>query len=170
MTAKGTPSAQDGYKAHCKGMAEVERRNQMTKPEAASPAGGVLADRLNASLLRMANECSVDMTLWNEHSNLCLDAIKVLRTPAPPTEAIYKAAARIVELDDTADLVRLCDGFEIDGSNQYGQPTQSSDLKNALDDLRAALTAAAGEKEGDPIRDAEARGYREGQADAKGRG
>lgn len=55
---------------------------------------------------------------------------------------VREALARIIQLDDTADLGRLCDGCEIDGANRFGAATQSSDLKNALNAGRRALTVS----------------------------
>jgi hypothetical protein len=47
----------------------------MTTP---SPVEKLLRAALIASTERMANECSVNQELWNEHSNLCLQAAAAL--------------------------------------------------------------------------------------------
>jgi hypothetical protein len=46
-----------------------------------------LADRLRATTEQMANWASVDMGLWNLHSNACLEAAEALRARAStPTQ------------------------------------------------------------------------------------
>ncbi len=105
----------------------------------------------------------LDHLVWRLRSNdtakhlcgLAAEAIeKLRRAPAAPTEAQIERAIKAGCA--AADVHLMC---------SYPSCT----CKVLPGAIRAALTAGA-QGESDATREAEARGYREGQADAKGRG
>lgn len=72
--------------------------NESHAPQADETANDI-ADALERSTQSMARECKVGMGLWNGHSNVCLNAIALLRKAAVPApqagEGIYIASKTV---------------------------------------------------------------------------
>ena len=108
-----------------------------------------LPERLRATTLRMASRATVDFGLWNEHSNVTLDAalkIEALErdlaraAPSPETLAMVKEAME--------ELIHAARILSIAAQTTGGVAGPDAGLMNAIEligapiaDARAALAA-----------------------------
>jgi len=109
MTIDATPT-QKGEREEALELAEAVDRAwmrsvQITPPRPTPSPKDLegLAERLRSTTEEMANCCSVDQTLWNVHSNACLEAVAALlsssKAEGEMREALEKAVAALEEAE-----------------------------------------------------------------------
>lgn len=168
MTAKG--SAQDGWASSCAYLDKLTRKAMTDAEKAASPAGGVLPPLTDDVLAALKEQLLVewhwedgDVAIAQKWFPSLLAEIERLRAPAPPTEAMVLATTHLdpvvrreanEALDRAfANRVVECVLQDVSELPDRTSPNDAPEMMLVTGDeladiIRAALTAAQGEKEG----------------------